>query len=195
MCAVNCLVWISEYQRAFSLSSSFLLSFSIYFFLRLYHRLEDIKILSYSALDGPHKNRSPKANINISLIKFITCLHMILCHFMVNIRTFFQLHEYKYNIKFCRGTVFKSVGELSSILSVNCLQKPCRWTVLSVKCLDSPRTLASMICTRYLTIFCHYKVQRVSEKLAKYKFKVSWLLSFENWLLKRVQKRRYRYCH
>ena len=139
-----------EYQRAFSLSSIFLLSFFIYFFLRLWNRLEDIKILSYSALGGPNKNRSPKANIQISLIKFITGLHMILCHFMVNIRTFFQLHEYKYNIKFCRWTVFKSVGELSSILSVNCLQKSCRWTVLSVNCLDSQKTLASMICTHDL---------------------------------------------
>ena len=138
-----------EYQRAFSISSSFLLSFFIYILLRLCHWLEDIQILSYSALDGPYKNRSPKANMQISLIKFIRGLHMILCHFMVNIRAFFQLHEYKCNIKFCRWTAFKGVGELSSILSVNCLQKSCRWTVLSVNCLDSPRTLASMICTRY----------------------------------------------
>ena len=117
-----------EYQRAFSLSTSFLLSFFVYFFLRLCLWLKDIKILSYRALDGSHKNRSPKANMQISLIKFITGLH-ILYHFMVKIRTFFQLHEYKYNIKFCRWSVFKGVGELSSILSVNCLQKPCQWTV------------------------------------------------------------------
>ena len=111
--------------------------------------LEDIKILLYSALNGPLKNRSPKANMHISFIKFNTGLHIILCYFMVNIRTFFQLHEYKYNIKFCPWSVFKSVGELSSILSVNCLQKLCRWTVLSVNCHDYPRTLVSMICTRY----------------------------------------------
>ena len=110
-----------EYQRAFSLTTSFLLSVFVYFFLRLCLRLGDIKILSYSALDGSHKNRSPKAAMQITLIKFITGLHMILDHFMVQIRTFFQLHEYKYNIKFCQWTVFKSVGELSSILSVNCL--------------------------------------------------------------------------
>ena len=42
--------------------------------------------------------------------------------------------------KKCRWTVFKSVGELSSNLSVNCLQKPCRWIVLSVNCLV-PKTL------------------------------------------------------
>ena len=83
----------------------------------------------HSTLAGSHKNWSPKANMQISLIKYISGLHMILYHFMVKLRTFIQLHEYKYNIKFCRWTVFKSVGELSSILSVKCLQKPCRWTV------------------------------------------------------------------
>ena len=35
----------------------------------------------------------------------------------------------------CLGTVFKSVGELSSILSGKCLDKPCRGTVLSGNCL------------------------------------------------------------
>ena len=40
-------------------------------------------------------------------------------------------------LQFCRWTVFNSVGELSSILSVNCLQNACRWTVLSANCLDS----------------------------------------------------------
>ena len=43
---------------------------------------------------------------------------------MVKIKTVFQLHEYKYNIKFCRWTISKSVAELSSILSVKCRQKP-----------------------------------------------------------------------
>ena len=32
-----------------------------------------------------------------------------------------------------RFTVFKSVGELSSIVSVNCLQNRCRWTLLFPK--------------------------------------------------------------
>ena len=31
---------------------------------------------------------------------------------------------------FCRWTVFKCVGELSPVLSVNCLQITCRWTVV-----------------------------------------------------------------
>ena len=53
-------------------------------------------------------------------IIFISGIHMILFHFMVKIRTFFQLPEYKYNINF--------VGELSSKVTVNCLQF-CRWTV------------------------------------------------------------------
>ena len=43
---------------------------------------------------------------------------------MVKIKTVFQLHEYKNNIKFCRWTISKSVAELSSILSVKCRQKP-----------------------------------------------------------------------
>ena len=118
MYAVNCLFWIS---KSFQSIYRFSLSFFVYFFLRLCLWLEDIKILSYSALDGSHKNWSPKANMQISL-KFITGLHMIIYHFMVKIRTCFQLHKYKYNVKFCRWTVFKSVGELSSkTLSVNCL--------------------------------------------------------------------------
>ena len=31
----------------------------------------------------------------------------------------------------------KSVNELSSIVSMNCLQKPCQWVVLLMNCLDS----------------------------------------------------------
>ena len=39
----------------------------------------------------------------------------------------------------CRWTVSKCVGELSPIVSVNCLQNTCRWTVLSVNCLGTHR--------------------------------------------------------
>ena len=55
-------------------------------------------------------------------------------------------------IKKCRWTVFKSVGELSSNLSVNCLQKSCRWIVLSVNCLVPAKILCipnSKFCIPY----------------------------------------------
>ena len=80
MCAVNCLF---EYQRTFSLSTSFLLSFFVYFFLRLCLRLEDIKTFSYSALDGSKKNRNQKANMQISL-KFIAGVHDIISFYGQN---------------------------------------------------------------------------------------------------------------
>ena len=140
-----------EYQRAFSLKNLWIKQFSFILF-RLFlsqimssvrrhkhpfiqaNMLIDLWALAHrSAFAGSHKN----IQITYSLFRGRGLLNMILFYFMVKIRTFFQLHEYKYNIKFCRRTIFKSVGELSSILSVNCLPKPCRWTVLSVNCLDS----------------------------------------------------------
>lgn len=43
------------------------------------------------------KNRNPKANMQIT---FILDPHMIGYYFIVKLRSFFQLHKYKYNIKF-----------------------------------------------------------------------------------------------
>ena len=47
---------------------------------------------------------------------------------------------------FGRWTVVKYAGELSPILSVNCLQITCWWTVLSVNC------LGTLIDTRFLSL-------------------------------------------
>ena len=56
----------------------------------------------------------------LGLLHYITSINGEICDI-----------PYKDNIKF--------VDELSSILSVNCLQNVCRGTVLSVNCLDSAR--------------------------------------------------------
>ena len=79
----------------------FFYPFFIYFFLRLCHRLEDIKILSYSALMVLMKIEVQKQIAN-QLNKIYYGSSYDIMSFYVQYKDIFQLHEYKYNIKFCR---------------------------------------------------------------------------------------------
>ena len=82
----------------------------------------------------------------------------------------------------------KSVDELSSIVSVNCLQKPCRWVVLSMNCLDSglPATPSFIVSTSRVRFWydikqsdsvhylCH--TQKIIKTIRKYENYIIWTL-------------------
>ena len=114
-----------------------------------------------------------------------------------------QLNISSKHISYLKWQVNKSLTYTPSSFAWKQKSFSRKGVIFVLKCNRLPGSEMSSYPGRLLSLFEQHikqfsviiRYKKCQKKLAKYKFKVSWLHSCENWLLKRVHKRRYRNCH